>query len=89
MKPLRALAVIRRHANPHAFVEIVDDCMHLGRYTRACEYLPQQLSVDRVARFLQIDGAFASLVRALATGAREQHIYRWSCGAEAALFFRE
>ena len=51
-KPFRVFAVIRTHANPHAFVEMANICEHLGWHTRACEYLPQQLSVDRVVRFL-------------------------------------
>ena len=75
-KPFRMLAVIRRRASPHAFVEIADICKHLDWCGRACEYLPRQLWVDGVVRFLHTDephfqGVFPlSPVRALVTGAR-------------------
>ena len=53
----RVLADISTHASPHAIMEISDNCQHLGWYARACEYLPQQLSVDRVVRFMETDEA--------------------------------
>ena len=75
IESFRVLAVIRARASPHAFVETAENCKHLGWYDKACEHLPQQLSVDRVVRFLQIQlstrtGGFSPVVRALATDSR-------------------
>ena len=72
------LAVIRAHASPHAFVEIADNCWHPAWYARGCEDLPQQLSVDRVARFLQIDvqGDFPLSSELLQPAHDEKHIDR-------------
>lgn len=55
VKTFRMLAATRTHASTHAFVEIADNCNHLGWYTRACEYIPQHISVASVARVLLID----------------------------------
>ncbi|MEP4803087.1 MAG: hypothetical protein ABJZ69_01675 [Hyphomicrobiales bacterium] len=92
VKPLRVLAVIRTHASPHAIVEIADKSNILGWYAKPSEYLPQQLSVIRVVRFLQIDeahvqGRFPLSSELLQSAYDEQHINRWLCGAEAALLF--
>ena len=63
-------------------------------YVRACEYLPQQLSVDRVERFVQIDeahvrGDFPLSSESLQPAHDEQRVDRLSCGAEAALLLRD
>ena len=93
IEPFRVLAVIRKHASSHAFVETVYNCKHLGWYARACEYLPQ-LSVNNAVRYLQVDeahvkGGFPLSSELLQPANGEKHIHRGSCGAEAALFLRE
>ena len=58
--------VIRTHVNPHVLLEIADDCNNLGWDARECEYcLPQQLSVYRVIRFLQIDESTCTMAVSL------------------------
>ena len=51
------LVVIRTHVSPDPVVELADNLAYLRWYAEACENYPQQLSVDRVIRFLQIDEA--------------------------------
>ena len=75
-------------------MELANDCKHLRLYAEACEYLPQQLSVDRVVRLLRIDealvhGNFPLLSEFLQSAHDEQHVDCWSCGTKAALFLRE
>ena len=75
-------------------MELANDREHLGWYAEACEYLPQQFSIYRIVRFLQIDephvqGNFPLSSEFLQSAHDEQHVDCWSCGTKAALFLRE
>ena len=52
MEPLGMLVVIRTHVSPDPVVELADNLAYLRWYAEACENYPQQLSVDRVIRFM-------------------------------------
>ena len=81
VKPFRVLTVIRTHASSHAFVELAGNGQHLAWYAEACEHHPQQLSVDGVICFLEIDearlqGGSPSSSEFLQSAHDEQHVHR-------------